>query len=193
MFVKGVRDDLEAHSRPVNGCLDQVRQIVSQGGEFLSAEEIHTLEGKGQELKTRYDRAADQTDKLLRKMSAALDELHKFRVEIGNFRTWLGRASTVAEEKKQNMMANLSRVSASAETTREFVSDVIAHQADLRFITMAAQKFISESMEYLGVLNDFRDHLPQRLRHIEPTELMVKAEVAEVTAQYQVTLRFDHH
>lgn len=179
---------MEAHTRPVSGCLDQVRQIVSQGVEFLSVEEVHSLEDKGKDLKSRYERATDHTDKLLRKMSAALDELHKFRVEIGNFRTWLGRACGVADEKKQNMVANLSRVSATAESTREFVSDVIAHQADLRFITMAAQKFISESMEYLGVLNEFRDHLPQRLRHIEPTELTVKAEVADVTAQYQVIL-----
>ena len=50
---QGVRNDLESHSRPFNACLDQVRQIVSQGGEFLSADEIQTLKGKGAELKKR--------------------------------------------------------------------------------------------------------------------------------------------
>ena len=52
-LFQGVRDDLESHSRPFNACLDQVRQIVSQGGEFLSADEIQTLKGKGAELKKR--------------------------------------------------------------------------------------------------------------------------------------------
>lgn len=182
-MFKGVRDDLESHSRPVNACLDQVRQIVSQGGEFLSAEEIRTLEDKGQELKKRYDNGTDQTDKLLRKVSTALEELHKFRSEITNFKTWMVKSNKLAEEKERQL-ANLSRVQANADTTREFFSDVIAHQADLRFITMAAQKFVDESMEYLGVLNDFRDRL--KLRRIDSTELLVKAEVAEVTADFQV-------
>ncbi|EFX86426.1 hypothetical protein DAPPUDRAFT_313136 [Daphnia pulex] len=186
--IRGVRDDLESHSRPVNACLDQVRQIVSQGGEFLSAEEINTLEARGQELKKRYDNGTDQTEKLLRKVSIALDELHKFRTEITNFKTWMVKSNKLAEEKERQL-ANLSRVQANAETTREFVSDVIAHQADLRFITMAAQKFVDESMEYLVVLNDFRDRLPQRLRRIEPSELLVKAEVVEVTEDYQTLMK----
>ncbi|XP_046442954.1 microtubule-actin cross-linking factor 1-like isoform X9 [Daphnia pulex] len=186
--IRGVRDDLESHSRPVNACLDQVRQIVSQGGEFLSADEINTLEAKGQELKKRYDNGTDQTEKLLRKVSIALDELHKFRTEITNFKTWMVKSNKLAEEKERQL-ANLSRVQANAETTREFVSDVIAHQADLRFITMAAQKFVDESMEYLVVLNDFRDRLPQRLRRIEPSELLVKAEVVEVTEDYQTLMK----
>jgi len=69
---------------------------------------------------------------------------------------------------------------------------VIAHQADLRFITMAAQKFEDESNEYLGVLNNFRDTLPQKLKHIQPQDLLVKTEVAEVTAAYQVHLTIYH-
>ncbi|XP_045033650.1 microtubule-actin cross-linking factor 1 isoform X20 [Daphnia magna] len=186
--IRGVRDDMESHSRPVNACLDQVRQIVSQGGEYLSADEINTMESKGQELKKRYDTGTDQTDKLLRKVSVALDELHKFRTEISNFKTWIVKSNKLAEEKERQL-ANLSRVQANAETTREFVSDVIAHQADLRFITMAAQKFVDESMEYLAVLNDFRDKLPQRMRHIEPSELLVKAEVVEVTEDYQTLMK----
>lgn len=183
--IQGVRDDLESHTRPVNGCLDQVRQIVTHGGEFLADEEIRALESKGTELKMRYDRATDQTEKLLRKVSTALDELQKFRTEISNFKTWMAKSTKLAEDKER-LLANLSRVQANADSTREFVSDVIAHQADLRFITMAAQKFVDESMEYLGVLNDFRDHLPQRLRRIDPVELHVKTEVVEVTAAYQV-------
>ena len=175
---------MESHARPVNGCLDQVRQIVSQGAEFLSAEEISVLEEKGDELKKRYDRSAEQTDKLLRKMSTALDELNKFRTEITNFKMWMTKSTKLAEDKER-LLANLSRVQANADVTREFVSDVIAHQADLRFITMAAQKFIDESFEYLTVLNDFRVCLPLNLSSVELKESVVKVEVAEVTSAYQ--------
>ena len=107
--IQGVRDDLECHSRPINSCVDQVRQIVSQGAEFLSSGEISTLEEKGADLKSRFDGAVDQTDKLLRKVSSALEELHKFRSEMSNFKTWLTKASKATDDKKRQL-ANLSRV-----------------------------------------------------------------------------------
>lgn len=85
-------------------------------------------------------------------------------------------------------MSDLSRLSAQAESTREFVSDVIAHQADLRFISMSAQKFVDESKEFLSVLNDFRTSLPERLHHVEPlasSESPIRKEVQLVSAQYK--------
>ena len=65
---------------------------------------------------------------------------------------------------------------------------MIAHQADLRFITMAAQKFVDESKEYLQILNEFRTSLPQRLSHKEPLSSQdspVRSEVSIVTTQYK--------
>lgn len=47
-------------------------------------------------------------------------------------------------EDKERALSDLQRLDSSADSTREFVSDVIAHQADLRFITMSAQKFVEE-------------------------------------------------
>lgn len=85
-------------------------------------------------------------------------------------------------------MSDLNKLTASGDTIRDFVSDVIAHQADLRFITMAAQKFVDQSKEYLLVLNNFRTSMPQRLPHIEPVSSQnspVRSEVSIVTAQYK--------
>jgi len=48
-------------------------------------------------------------------------------------------------EDKERSLSNLNKLNINADSTKEFVSDVIAHQADLRFITMAAQKFVDES------------------------------------------------
>jgi len=62
---------------------------------------------------------------------------------------------------------------------------VIAHQGDLRFITMSAQKFIDESRDYLQTLNEFRTNLPQRLPYLEAKESSVKQEVNNLTTTYQ--------
>jgi hypothetical protein len=74
-----VKDDLDSHSRPVASCLDQIRQVLASGGDVLSSDEESTLEKNGHALKTRYDRAVDRTDRLLKRLTAACDELSKFR------------------------------------------------------------------------------------------------------------------
>nr|CAD7404991.1 unnamed protein product [Timema cristinae] len=183
--LKQIKDDLDAHQRPVASCLDQIRQVVATGGDVLSGEEVSTLEKNGRSLKSRYERSNDRTDRLLKRLIAAREELSKFRSELTSFVTWLDKARCTLEEKER-ALSNLNKLHANADSTREFVSDVIAHQADLRFITMAAQKFVDESKEYLGSLNEFRTSLPQRLPHIEPPqETVIRNEVSAVTAKYR--------
>lgn len=187
VFLQQIKDDIEAHSRPVSSCLDQVRQVVITGSDVLSSDEISTLEKNGRSLKTRYDRAADRTDRLLKRLSGARDEFTKFKNEITSFSTWLDKAQRNLEDKERSL-SDLNKLTACTDTTRDFISDVIAHQADLRFITMAAQKFVDESRDYLQVLNDFRTSLPQRLPHKEPTagqDSPVRNEVTIVTDQYK--------
>lgn len=138
-------------------------------------------------MKTRYDKSTERTERLLRRLLSARDDLVKFRNELTVFSSWLDKARRTLEDKERSL-SNLNRLGSSVDSTREFVSDVIAHQADLRFITMAAQKFVDESKEYLSVLNEFRTTLPQRLPHIEPLssqESPVRNDVSLVTAQYR--------
>ena len=77
--LQQVKDDLEAHNRPVSSCLDQVRQVVLTGSDVLSSDEVSTLEKNGRSLKTRFDRASDRSDRLLRRLIGARDELTKFK------------------------------------------------------------------------------------------------------------------
>lgn len=182
-----MKEEIDSQARPVTSCLDQVRQVVATGSEYLSRDEISNLERKGKSLRTRYDRANERTDKLLRRLLAARDELTKFKNDLTIFTTWMEKAQKTLEEKEKSI-SNLNKMDGSFESTRDFVSDVIAHQADLRFITMAAQKFIDESKEYLTCLNEFRTSLPSRLTHIEPIstqDSVVKNTVATVSAQYR--------
>lgn len=184
-----IKEEIDSQLRPITTCLDQVRHIIATGSEFLSREEVNNVEKKGKSLKSRYDHANERTDKLLRRLISAKDELSKFKSELTTFTTWMDRAQRTLDEKER-ALANINRLTdtSSTESTREFVSDVIAHQADLRFITMAAQKFIDESKEYLTCLNDFRTGLPSRLRHIEPVssqDSVIKNTVINVTNNYR--------
>ncbi|XP_072153527.1 dystonin isoform X7 [Bemisia tabaci] len=186
-ILKLLKEELESQSRSVTSVLDQVRQLVATGGDYLSRDEVNHLEKNGKSLKNRYDYCNDRTDKLLRRLIAAKDELNKFKNEVSTFTTWMDKARRTLEDKEQNL-SNLNRLDSSGESIREFVSDVIAHQADLRFITMAAQKFFDESKEYLNVLNDFRTSLPSRLSHIEPvssSESIISGTVSTVTAHFK--------
>ncbi|XP_014475405.1 PREDICTED: dystonin isoform X27 [Dinoponera quadriceps] len=187
LVMKEIKEDLETHNRPVSSCLDQIRQVVLTGSNVLSSDEVSTLEKNGRSLKTRFDKALDRADKLVKRLTGARDELTKFKNELTTFSIWLEKARSVLEDKERSL-SDLNKLSSSTDTTRDFISDVIAHQADLRFITMAAQKFVDESKEYLQVLNDFRTSLPQRLPHKEPTasqDSPVRAEVSTATAQYK--------
>lgn len=124
-------------------------------GDVLSKSEISTLEKNSRTLKTRFDKAVDKVDKLLRRQLAARDELAKLKTELNLFSTWLGKARRVLEDKER-ALSDLQRLDSSADSTREFVSDVIAHQADLRFITMSAQKFVEEGkVSFHDENNDF--------------------------------------
>uniref|UniRef100_A0A1I8MXB1 Dystonin n=2 Tax=Musca domestica TaxID=7370 RepID=A0A1I8MXB1_MUSDO len=185
--LKQIKDEIESQQRPVATCLEQIRQIVLTGGDVLSAPEVTTLENAGRELRSRVDRVNDRTVRLLRRLEAGRDELTKLRSELDVFSEWLQSARRTLEDKER-ALSDLTRLSSQSESVREFVSDVIGHQADLRFITMAAQKFVDEGKEFLAILNDFRTSLPERLPHVEPlasSESPIRQEVSLVSAQYK--------
>lgn len=65
-------------------CLDQARQVASQGADVLSSDEVSQLERNAGKLKTRYERSCDRSDKLLKRLLAAEEELNKFRYVVSN-------------------------------------------------------------------------------------------------------------
>lgn len=77
--LQQVKEDIEAHARPISSCLDQIRQVVVTGSEVLASSELSSLEKNGRSLKSRFERASDRVDRLLRRLTAARDELAKFR------------------------------------------------------------------------------------------------------------------
>lgn len=107
------------------------------------------------------------------------------------FSAWLQNSRRTLEDKKRSL-SDLNPLS-SRDSVREFVNDVIAHQANQRFISMGAQKFFDESNGYLNTLNAFRTTLPEPLHHIDPisnADSPIRKEVHLVSTQYKDLL---HH
>ena len=95
-------------------------------------------------MKERYDHVADTSDKLVKRQVSALEEFIKFSSEMGAFKTWLEKAYKVLEDKERKL-ANLNNVQGNIDDIKEFVSDVMTHGADLKFLTISGQKFVDLS------------------------------------------------
>ncbi|XP_052740585.1 uncharacterized protein LOC112045305 isoform X23 [Bicyclus anynana] len=177
-ILKLIKDDLESHQRQVSACADQAKQLLVSGGDVLAPHEVAALERGVRQLKQRCDKCSDKCDRMLRRLIAARDELAKFTNELNTFNSWMESAYRTLEDKEV-ALSKLDNLSGQSEIVREFVSDVIAHQADLRFITMSAQKFVDESKEFLTQLNDYRTTLPARLSHVSaPVDSIVREHAA---------------
>ena len=48
-------------------------------------------------------------------------------------------------EDKERQLANLNKVQGNTSDIKEFVSDVMTHGADLKFLTISGQKFVDLS------------------------------------------------
>ncbi len=48
-------------------------------------------------------------------------------------------------DEKEKSLTDVNKSKTQAEAVKDLYSDVMAHQADLRFIAMTAQKFLDEA------------------------------------------------
>ncbi|GFV28802.1 dystonin [Trichonephila clavipes] len=178
--VKVLKEELENKQSLITTCLDQMRQLAQRGLEVLNKEEINYLQKNLISVRRHYDSLLNECDRLLKRLTAAFEELQKYKSEVKSLKEWLNEAQR-EYVMIQSSIGVLSKLESKSEHIRSFTNDVIAHQADLRFITMAAQKFIAESQDYLKALNTLRTNLPQKLPAIKISESEIKSEVQEVT------------
>ena len=142
--VQQIKDDVDDHNRPVNNTLDIIAELVETGADVLSAAELNKLQANGKQLKIRYDNVSNNSDKLVKRLTGALEELSKFRTEGASFKAWLEKAFKVLEDKERQL-ADLNKVQGNTSDIKSFVTDVLTHGADLKFLTISGQKFIDLS------------------------------------------------
>merc|ERR1711981_1546432 len=179
--MKLIKTDVDDHNRPVNNTLDIIAELVETGADVLSSAELNQLQAEGKQLKERYDHVSDCSDKLIKRQASALEEFNKFSSEMALFRTWLEKAYKILEDKERQL-ANLNKVQESLEGFKAFVSDVMTHGADLKFLTISGQKFVDLSKEYISFLNEFRVKL--RSTQLKQSESKVSAEVTHASQAY---------
>ncbi|XP_073988678.1 dystonin-like protein short stop isoform X7 [Rhodnius prolixus] len=183
-LLKLIKEELESQQRVIQSCLDDVRTVVSTGAEFLTRDEVSGLERNSKSLKNRVDKANTSTDKMLHRIISAAEELHKFRSETTIFTEWLEKTKRIVTEKERTM--SLQRNDGSVS---ELLGDVISHQADLRFITMAGQKFTDESKEFLNAVNEYRSTLSSRPGPVDALQgNELRGLVSELNKQYKELL-----
>ncbi len=119
-------------------------------------------------LKHRYDNVANNSDKLLKRLVAGLEELSKFRGEVSAFCSWLDKAYKILEDKEKQL-ADLRNAASN-------------NGADLKFLTISGQKFIELSKEYVASLNEFRAVLQQN--NLKLSQSQVQEEVNHVSTAY---------
>merc|ERR1719471_2013529 len=183
--MKEIKTDVDDHNRPVNNTLDIIAELVETGADVLSAAELNKLQANGKQLKTRYDNVCNNSDKLVKRLSGALEELSKFRSEGTTFKVWLEKAFKLLEDKERKL-ADLNKVQGNTSDIKEFVTDVNTHGADLKFLTISGQKFIDLSKEYVGCLNEFRMALRQN--NLKLSESQISVEVGHVSTAYHELL-----
>ena len=143
-FLQQIKDDVDDHNRPVNNTLDIIAELVETGADVLSAAELNKLQANGKQLKIRYDNVSSNSDKLVKRLTGALEELSKFRTEGASFKAWLEKAFKILEDKERQL-ADLNKVQGNTSDIKSFVTDVLTHGADLKFLTISGQKFIELS------------------------------------------------
>uniref|UniRef100_A0ABD2XTK8 Calponin-homology (CH) domain-containing protein n=1 Tax=Trichogramma kaykai TaxID=54128 RepID=A0ABD2XTK8_9HYME len=184
--LKRTKEDITPYAQVILKCLDDINQLMCAHQNDTFREQIENLEKDGHMLKRRYDDVMSIIDKLLKSLKTSQDEYVTFMDETDSFRRWMVTTQNLLE-KHTNLLNDLNSLSKNSETIRNFVSNVIAHQADLRFITMVAQKFSDESIDYLQNLNTFRTGLPQCLTYKEHAcqESWIGREVSLLTESYK--------
>ena len=130
--------------------MDIIGEFVETGADVLSASELNQLQAEGKRLKERYDFVSDNSDKLVKRMNSSKEELGKFKSEIGTFGIWMEKSYKILEDKERQL-ANLNKIQGNTDGLKEFVSDVMTHAADLKFLTMSGQKYVQLS-KYIVLL-----------------------------------------
>ena len=91
---------------------------------------------------------ASNTDKLMKRLLSAHEELIKFHTESTTFRNWMEKAFKILEDKEKQL-ANLNKAAGNPTEIKNFVTDVLTHRADLKFLTISGQKFVELSKVHI--------------------------------------------
>ena len=80
-------------------------------------------------------------------------------------------------EDKERQLANLNKIQGNTDGIKEFVSDVMTHGADLKFLTISGQKYVQLSKVNKNIYFLFSFVTKTRLNMLFIPTVTVKAEI----------------
>ena len=89
--------------------------------------------------------AYKESEQRLRRLQQASTELSKYQEEHGTMEGWLTGAEDKMRALQRRAGGDLSSLADQEQETAMFAADVVAHQAELRFLNMQAQRYIDQA------------------------------------------------
>ncbi|XP_028819126.1 microtubule-actin cross-linking factor 1 isoform X17 [Denticeps clupeoides] len=174
--LKAELQQLQAQQAHLLQVSQSVRSLLDQPDSSVPPEEKRRLRAKLDQLQSQHQERLQSCQESLRRTDTVQDELAKFVQEHSSLATWLeqseqelhslGEGQTDAQGMKKRL-----------EDHKKLAEDVICHKADLRFVSISAQKVLDSvqgSLERVGGADSA----------LEETQNLVSGKLQEVTQHY---------
>ncbi|OWF34915.1 Dystonin [Mizuhopecten yessoensis] len=141
---KTLHDDIQKHQQPILSLVYQTEQLLENHQEELTPEQVTEVQQLVSSLKATFGKVQKTADGRVKHLTTACNEVTKFEEEMTKFSDWL-RETKNDLTTHQREVTNLDRLKEIKEHQKDMMNDMISHQADIRFMSMAVQKYMEEA------------------------------------------------
>uniref|UniRef100_A0A2C9K839 Calponin-homology (CH) domain-containing protein n=1 Tax=Biomphalaria glabrata TaxID=6526 RepID=A0A2C9K839_BIOGL len=185
---RALHEEIMAHQQGVLSLVYQAEQLTELYQEELTPEQVTDLASEAAGLKKALEKIAKSSDRRLKHLKTAHDELSKLENEMDKFNAWKSTANTELL-RQEECLQRFEDIKPLQEKQRELHSDIVTHQADIRFMSMAVQKYMEEAKLHKLEVDSFRAdrQRPTRSSLISMDHIAadnVKEKLKDVTEDY---------
>ncbi|CAG5121104.1 unnamed protein product, partial [Candidula unifasciata] len=148
---KALHEEILACQQPISSLIYEAEQLTELYQEELTPEEVTSLSGEAANLQKVLEKVVKTSDRRLRHLKTASEELFKLETEIASFKL--------------------------QEEHGKLLNDVQSHQATIRAMSLSVQKYMDEAKLYKLEVDSFR---ADRQRPVRSSLISMDCEAAEV-------------
>ncbi|XP_046365486.2 microtubule-actin cross-linking factor 1, isoforms 1/2/3/5-like isoform X11 [Haliotis rufescens] len=186
---KAVHEEIVSHQQRMLSLVYQAEQLTEHYQEELTPEQVVEIQTMAAQLKKSLSKVVKSSETRLKHLSTALEELTKYETEHNKFLVWLTGAEKELD-RQEECMQRFEDLKPLADKQKSLLSDIVTHQADLRFMSMTSQKYMEEAKLHKLEVDAFKAdrQRPARLSLISMEGLAaetVKDDLKETQTRYQ--------
>ncbi|KAK7099742.1 hypothetical protein V1264_022800 [Littorina saxatilis] len=152
---KGVHEEIVSQQQPILSLMYKAEQLTENYQEELTPEQVTELTSQSAILKSALEKVSKTSERRLAHLNKASEELSKLEEEMGKFKQWMSSANKELT-RQEECLQRFEDLKPLADKQKALSSDVVSHQADLRFMSMASQKYMEEAKLYKLEIDSFR-------------------------------------